>query len=288
MREYESDVPCVNESASQTVYCKNNKVLNNHGVSFHWWSAASTSLHSHDFCEIFIITDGEALHELNGEKVILGKGTVHFIKPTDVHIIKASEEKGCVHMNLCVRNDKLKTVLAALSIDENDFFENVPSKTVLGADQLDLFKKKAEKINLLKFDGEPGSTVAVCDLVIQAIMTLYNAKNDIVSEYPEWFAAVLEKIHSPEFLGCTANDVYALGNFSAPSMIEHFKRYTGQTVVQYLRCVKVKNAKSLLKNTGLSVVEISNLLGYASLSHFNKMFKEQTGVTPASYRKNKS
>lgn len=268
-----------------TVYYKNNKMLNEHGVSFHWWNAASTSLHSHDFCEIFIITHGEALHELNGEKIRLEKGTVQFIKPQDVHIIKACERLGCVHMNLCVKTDKLRQIFAALNIDEEKFFSQSAMKTVLSAEELDFFVKKAEKINLMKFEGEADFTVAVCELVVHAILTVYGTKNAIKSDYPEWFADVLEKIHSPEFFGCTASDVYTLGNFSAPAMISHFRKYTGKTVSEYLKEVRIKNAKSLLKNTELSIIEISNLLGYASLSHFNKMFKECTGVTPAVYRR---
>ncbi|MGN0467706.1 MAG: AraC family transcriptional regulator [Acutalibacteraceae bacterium] len=269
------------------VYYENNKMLKTQGVSFHWWRSASTSLHSHNFCEIFIITDGEAVHELNGEKELLSKGTIHFIKPEDTHRIKASKEKGCVHMNLCICLDRLKKILEALSIDEREFFKKGVFKTVLTADELDFFKKRAERINLMKFDGEPDSTIAVSELIIQAIIILYSSKNNLSSEYPDWFANILEKIHSPEFLSCTAADIYALGNFSAPAMIEYFKKYTGHTVSQYLKTVKIQNAKSLLKSTDLSIVEISNMLGYTSLSHFNRLFKEKTGMTPAAYRKSR-
>lgn len=49
--------------------------------------------------------------------------------------------------------------------------------------------------------------------------------------------------------------------------------------------IKINNACDMLKNTDTSILEISNTLGYASLSHFNRVFKEYIGITPASYRK---
>ena len=42
-------------------------------------------------------------------------------------------------------------------------------------------------------------------------------------------------------------------------------------------------AKTLLKNK-LSIQEISNLLGYADISHFSRAFKKWTNMTPSNYR----
>lgn len=40
----------------------------------------------------------------------------------------------------------------------------------------------------------------------------------------------------------------------------------------------------LLKDTDLSVKEISNRLGFPNSSFFGQYFREQTGVTPVEYR----
>lgn len=42
-------------------------------------------------------------------------------------------------------------------------------------------------------------------------------------------------------------------------------------------------AKTLLKNK-LSIQEISNLLGYADISHFSRAFKKWTNMMPSNYR----
>lgn len=47
----------------------------------------------------------------------------------------------------------------------------------------------------------------------------------------------------------------------------------------------VMEAKSLLKQTSLSIQEICYWLGFEDASHFNKSFKKQTNMTPTEYRK---
>ena len=45
-----------------------------------------------------------------------------------------------------------------------------------------------------------------------------------------------------------------------------------------------EKAKALLKENKLSIQEISNLLGYADISHFSRAFKKWTNMTPSNYR----
>lgn len=47
----------------------------------------------------------------------------------------------------------------------------------------------------------------------------------------------------------------------------------------------MSKAEELLSGSEMALVEISNILGYASLSHFNTVFKGYTGITPAAYRR---
>lgn len=274
-----------NRISPVTVFCKNNRPLSEHGVSFHWWNAKTTTLHTHDYCEIFIVTAGEVVHTFNGERYVLGRGALHFIKDNDVHKIEASKEKGCVHMNFCVRNDKLEKILDVLNIDKNDFFATEPLKTDLSAEELGSFINEAEKINLMNLDDTSRSTALICELVIRAVALLYASRRNISPSYPKWFSAILEKIHSPENIGIEVCDVYAMGEFSPPVMIKYFKQYTGKTVNAYLRDMKCEHACTLLETTRLSTLDISMALGYYSLSHFNRIFKEYTGMSPATYRK---
>lgn len=73
-------------------------------------------------------------------------------------------------------------------------------------------------------------------------------------------------------------------NYSLFSYV--FKQYTGSNFVNYLRDIRVKEAKRLLKDTDMKVVDISQCIGYDNEKHFMKVFKTCTGVSPSEYRKN--
>ena len=63
-----------------------------------------------------------------------------------------------------------------------------------------------------------------------------------------------------------------------------FKKETGTNFSSYLLNVKMENAKLLLRNSNLSLSDISAELGFESQSYFSKLFKKETGLTPRDYR----
>ncbi len=64
-----------------------------------------------------------------------------------------------------------------------------------------------------------------------------------------------------------------------------FKKYTGQSFLEYLRSVRVEKAKKLLAETEDKIAEISEKAGYDNYKNFARAFKEETGVTPVEYRR---
>lgn len=65
-----------------------------------------------------------------------------------------------------------------------------------------------------------------------------------------------------------------------------FKEYTGKNFVNYLKEVRLKEAKRLLNETDMKINEISEAVGYDNDKHFMKTFKSLYSVTPSEYRKN--
>ena len=65
-----------------------------------------------------------------------------------------------------------------------------------------------------------------------------------------------------------------------------FKQYTGSNFVNYLKNLRVEEAKRLLAGTDMRVIEISQEVGYDNEKHFMKIFKSTCGVSPSEYRKN--
>lgn len=63
-----------------------------------------------------------------------------------------------------------------------------------------------------------------------------------------------------------------------------FRQKTGMSLQQYIRNVRIENAKKMLVYTEFSVSDIAEYLAFSSPSHFSKVFHEQTGMSPKAYQ----
>lgn len=64
-----------------------------------------------------------------------------------------------------------------------------------------------------------------------------------------------------------------------------FRRITGQTISEYVHAVRMKSAVFLLRDSLLTVAEISEMLGYRDVSYFQRTFKRIYASTPSAYMK---
>ena len=64
-----------------------------------------------------------------------------------------------------------------------------------------------------------------------------------------------------------------------------FKDETGMNFSQYLMMVRMEEAKRLLSNPNYKVYEIAAKVGYNNSKHFNRAFKNYSGVTSEQFRK---
>ena len=64
-----------------------------------------------------------------------------------------------------------------------------------------------------------------------------------------------------------------------------FKKQTGETIVSFLRRLRIYRSKKLLVASTLSLSEIAARCGYKDYSYFGKHFKADVGMSPDLYRK---
>ena len=62
------------------------------------------------------------------------------------------------------------------------------------------------------------------------------------------------------------------------------KKASGRRATDWIDTYVILEAKSCLKNTGLSIKQIVSKLNFADQPSFTKYFKARTGLTPAQYR----
>ena len=71
---------------------------------------------------------------------------------------------------------------------------------------------------------------------------------------------------------------------SSRTLIRRFKSATGVSIGQYLQQRRLDEAQALLRRTNLSITEVGVAVGLNDASHFSRMFREQTGLTPSAFR----
>ncbi|MGF7047027.1 AraC-like DNA-binding protein [Paenibacillus sp. DS2015] len=64
-----------------------------------------------------------------------------------------------------------------------------------------------------------------------------------------------------------------------------FKETTGFSYTYYLNLTRIKEAQRLLRETDLSISEIAWRSGFENFSHFGKMFKKTSHLSPRDYRR---
>ena len=71
---------------------------------------------------------------------------------------------------------------------------------------------------------------------------------------------------------------------SKDHFIRVFKKETGETPNAYITKRKMEKAELALVTSDLSIKSIAQLIGYSDYSYFNRVFKQNSGITPLQYR----
>ena len=265
-----------------------NKNLSDMQVSFHWWDAAYTSLHCHNYCEFFIITSGRTYHILNGVRESLSENTLCLIRPHDVHQFAPIGNEKCIHINISATPSRFSQLCSVLGLTSEEMFDDSqnPLCVRLTCDERNYFMHRAQQIHYLSHEDNDHTALqlTISEMIIQGISLMYKKRMTRYDECPQWLCDVFERLHAPEYMDCNATDVYHLAGYSAPVVIQNFKRYTGDTVRSYLVKLKMDWAMQLFLTTNMTVLEVSDTLGYASMSHFEKLFAQHTGMCPRVFK----
>lgn len=80
------------------------------------------------------------------------------------------------------------------------------------------------------------------------------------------------------------NDVSDIACMTANSFCRYFKKATNKSFTQFLNEVRIRHASRILTQQDLAVSEVGFMVGYNSITNFNRQFKQIMGVTPNGFR----
>ncbi|MCI7791018.1 MAG: 2-isopropylmalate synthase [Lachnospiraceae bacterium] len=82
----------------------------------------------------------------------------------------------------------------------------------------------------------------------------------------------------------TLEDMANEFHLSTPYISKYIKDKSGKTFGEHVTQIRLKRAKTLLKNGNMTVENISYAIGYPNAEHFIRVFKKTFNMTPIQYR----
>lgn len=153
-------------------------------------------------------------------------------------------------------------------------------KNAIDIDEKETFLQK----NLYSYHSAEDYIEAVKRWFIQLNETLMVEFDDYRNKQKIQQAVLYIHEHYNKELNMAVVSNYISMNYSLFSYA--FKQYTGCNFVNYLKKIRITEAKRLLETTDMRITEIGLAVGYENDKHFMKIFKSVSGVSPTEYRKN--
>jgi AraC-like DNA-binding protein len=75
---------------------------------------------------------------------------------------------------------------------------------------------------------------------------------------------------------------------SQSALYKCFHDHFGCTIGEYINTMRIEKSIKLMKNTDLSIEEISRLVGFKSATYYGRIFKNKKGITPLKFRKSEN
>lgn len=106
------------------------------------------------------------------------------------------------------------------------------------------------------------------------------------AEQRDRLRSMLAYIHRRYAEKLTLSEIAKAAGVSEREASRCFKKNTGQSPVEYLIAFRLNESKKLLRESELSVTEISLRCGFSDSAYFGKAFRAAYGMTPGTYRTN--
>ena len=131
------------------------------------------------------------------------------------------------------------------------------------------------------------------DIITSSIAALTVAVNQIdkiksVSEGKDARMNEIINYMQTNYMTVTLDELSKCFFLSKPYLSKYIKEQTGLTFGENVKKIRMKKAKTLLKNGNMKVESIAEAVGYQNVEHFNRLFKKQYGMTPVQYRNSKT
>ena len=243
--------------------------------------------HYHDELEFLPVYEGEIVIGFEDEELVARAGDVVFVNagvPHRTYSTKARSTGLVQFRESDYVNGELPRIIRYSRKMQG--MENTPV-TIIHSEEL------LEAVNEVIEEGranKPACDFFVKSAIYKTLGILYRmgilkdadkmlAEHDVQKILP-----VLSHVNTNYAEDVKLSEVASMLSFDESYFCRLFKNATGATFTEYLNFVRISKAEKLLKKTQKSILEISESVGFSSVSYFNRIFKKYHHVSPRAYR----
>lgn len=229
--------------------------------------------------QILYISSGKATFYINGEPREVPAGHMVIYHPRSLqqyaHYLEDKPEVYWLHFT----GEDAQTL-----IKEAGFSGDHILYTGISAKYQDLFLSMIKELQLPRPCSEELSSL----YLRQLFLTLKRLKEEggyKKTEIKEEMEQAIHYFHENFTRDIQVEEYAKRLHMSTCWFIRSFKQYAGMPPGKYITSIRVNKAKELLESTDYTVGEIGTIIGYENPLYFSRIFKKQTGLSPAEYRK---
>lgn len=235
--------------------------------------------HTHDFYELLLILQGDCVQRLGDEETVCRTNDIILLRPGDSHaVLRQSPDVTVVGLSVaaaefeqmcCVYEPTLATELRERA--------GVVRFT---------YPALREWLALCISPTPEHPTEQACKLCLSLVLKWYvDSREPDRRALPACLRTALGEMTRPEDLAAGIPRLVELSGYSRSHLSRLVRQHLGTTLHAYLQELRLTAAYRALSLSAESVASIGESLGYTSLSHFNKIFKERYGVSPTALRR---
>lgn len=248
--------------------------------------------HKHNGYEIYVFLCGNVNLHIEHSSVHLKRGNIAIINPTEYHLAVSLDDSLYERITLNISPAMLRSLSTHVT-NFNRFFDTrqcgVNNVILLPEDTLNELISLLQNLNEAIHSDQFGSDVLQRAYLAQILYTICNNyivyKEISVNIMPSLVSNTIQYVEQHAAEKISLNDIGKALNFNQNYISRLFKQNTGISLKQYILEKKISFAQSLLSQ-GYSVTDTCYKSGFADYSNFIRTFKQYTGETPGTFRKN--
>ncbi|HYG79189.1 MAG TPA: AraC family transcriptional regulator [Pyrinomonadaceae bacterium] len=242
-----------------------------------------------EFHHLYVVREGRGFIETEHERLPIREHQLVHVPPRTAHRPVDDPDAPLTLIILCFYESVFGDCTSAvegLRLFQRDFPALTPFKVADNYTRLEV-RNRLKALFVEQMQQKEGSRSVVLSQLIELLVFLartYAEHRGLSPSDPgaAAFTGSLQYLDDNFYRPVKIEDLADLANMSYRNYTDQFKRRTGKTVTQYLAERRVEYAKRLMLETD-DILFASAEAGFGDLTHFYRVFKKLTGVTPKQF-----